>query len=149
MHGVGNDPTYNNHSCFQTFPFPAGLTPNVPAVDHAGNVHAQGIAKAAKSLVEARDTWLNPAEWVEWVITPEESRAGFPKRAVAKPGKASELKKRTLTNLYNARPTWLVSLHDDLDQAVAAAYGWEWPLSDDEILRRLFDLNQTRAARAT
>jgi type II restriction/modification system DNA methylase subunit YeeA len=27
MHGVGNDPTYNNLSCFQTFPFPSGLTP--------------------------------------------------------------------------------------------------------------------------
>lgn len=27
MHGVGNDPTYNTKSCFETFPFPAGLTP--------------------------------------------------------------------------------------------------------------------------
>jgi hypothetical protein len=27
MHGVGNDPTYNAKSCFETFPFPAGLTP--------------------------------------------------------------------------------------------------------------------------
>ena len=30
--------------------------------------------------------------------------------------------------------------------AVAAAYGWDWPLSDDEILRRLFELNQVRSA---
>ena len=27
MHGIGNDPTYNAKSCFETFPFPAGLTP--------------------------------------------------------------------------------------------------------------------------
>ncbi|MEO8015425.1 MAG: DNA methyltransferase, partial [Polaromonas sp.] len=27
MHGVGNDPTYNAKSCFETFPFPEGLTP--------------------------------------------------------------------------------------------------------------------------
>ncbi len=27
MHGVGNDPTYNAKSCFETFPFPPGLTP--------------------------------------------------------------------------------------------------------------------------
>ncbi len=27
MHGVGNDPTYNAKSCFETFPFPQGLTP--------------------------------------------------------------------------------------------------------------------------
>ena len=54
------------------------------------------------------------------------------------------MKKRTLTNLYNARPAWLDNLHRALDEAVAAAYGWEWPLSDDEILRRLFELNQKR-----
>jgi type II restriction/modification system DNA methylase subunit YeeA len=54
------------------------------------------------------------------------------------------LKKRTLTNLYNARPPWLANLHSDLDNAVAAAFGWEWPLSDDEILQRLFALNQER-----
>ena len=27
MHGVGNDPTYNAKSCFETFPFPEGMTP--------------------------------------------------------------------------------------------------------------------------
>jgi len=27
MHGVGNDPTYNAKSCFETFPFPVGLAP--------------------------------------------------------------------------------------------------------------------------
>ena len=35
-----------------------------------------------------------------------------------------ELKRRTLTNLYNARPAWLANLHDTLDAAVFAAYGW-------------------------
>jgi hypothetical protein len=29
---------------------------------------------------------------------------------------------------------------------VAAAYGWPADLSDDEILKRLFELNQERAA---
>jgi len=33
------------------------------------------------------------------------------------------LKKRTLTNLYNARPTWLQNAHEKLDRAVVAAYG--------------------------
>ena len=144
--GVGNDPRYTPTTCFETFPFPEGLTPNIAAKDYAENPRAQAIAKVAKALVEARDNWLNPAEWVDWVITPEEEMAGFPKRPVAKPGKEAELKKRTLTNLYNARPTWLDNLHRDLDIAVAAAYGWEWPLSDDEILRHLFELNQARAA---
>ena len=34
------------------------------------------------------------------------------------------LHKRTLTNLYNLRPQWLVMAHQQLDQAVAQAYGW-------------------------
>ena len=56
------------------------------------------------------------------------------------------LKTRTLTNLYNARPTWLAMAHARLDATVAAAYGWPADLSDDEVLERLFNLNQDRAA---
>ena len=37
---------------------------------------------------------------------------------------AKELKKRTLTNLYNQRPTWLDLAHKKLDEAVFADYGW-------------------------
>jgi len=84
---------------------------------------------------------------VDWVITPEEERASFPKRPVAKPGFEADLKKRTLTNLYNQRPAWLTHVHQALDQAVAKAYGWtdytpEMP--DAEILQRLLKLNLTR-----
>ena len=35
---------------------------------------------------------------------------------------AKELKKRTLTNLYNARPAWLDHAQKRLDEAVAEAY---------------------------
>jgi hypothetical protein len=35
---------------------------------------------------------------------------------------ARRLKKRTLTNLYNERPTWLALAHRKLDEAVLAAY---------------------------
>lgn len=35
--------------------------------------------------------------------------------------------------------------HEKLDEAVAAAYGWEWPLDEDEILTRLLALNLERA----
>ena len=54
------------------------------------------------------------------------------------------LKKRTLTNLYNARPTWLDNAHRKLDAAVCAAYGWPADLPDDEILGRLLALNLAR-----
>jgi len=62
---------------------------------------------------------------------------------------AAILKKRTLTHLYNERPAWLDNAHRDLDAAVAAAYGWaDWGngLSDEQILERLFKLNQVRTA---
>ena len=45
----------------------------------------------------------------------------------------AELKKRTLTNLYNTRPTWLQLAHEKLDAAVAGAYGWPVDLADAEI----------------
>jgi hypothetical protein len=100
-------------------------------------------------LVQTRDNWLNPPEWVEWVQSPEETAAGFPKRAVAKPGHEAELKKKTLTNLYNARPAWLSMAHEAIDKAVAAAYGWTDytpAMTDDEILKRLLALNLSCAA---
>ncbi len=40
----------------------------------------------------------------------------------------------------------LRQLHDDLDAAVADAYGWPWPLSDEDILARVVALNAARAA---
>jgi type II restriction/modification system DNA methylase subunit YeeA len=71
---------------------------------------------------------------------------GYPDRLIARsPATAADLKKRTLTNLYNVKPAWLQHAHRELDEAVAAAYGWEWPLADEEILQRLFELNQASA----
>ncbi len=147
-HGAGNDPRYTPTTCFETFPFPAGLTPRDTVQGAPSGSLADAIASAAKTLNELRERWLNPPEWVDWVITPEEEAAGFPKRPVAKPGKETELKKRTLTNLYNQRPAWLDNAHRALDAAVAAAYGWTDyapDMPDEEILRRLLALNLERS----
>ena len=138
-HGVGNDPVYTPSTTFETFPFPEGLTPDVPAADFATDPRAVAVALEARRLVELRDRWLNPAEWVEWV---DEPVPGYPRRPIPRdeaPAKA--LKKRTLTILYNARPQWLVDAHEALDAAVAAAYGWSADISDDEVLRELLALN--------
>ena len=62
---------------------------------------------------------------------------------------AAELRKRTLTNLYNQRPTWLDNIHARLDAAVADAYGWPADLADGQILERLLALNLERAGAAT
>jgi len=155
--GVGNDPRYTPSSTFETFPFPDGLTP----ADTEGDMVAEGeltlppvlakhlpaaskIAIAAQRLYSLRDNWLNPSDWV---VRVPEVVAGYPDRIVPKPEHAAELKKRTLTNLYNARPAWLDNAHKSLDKAVADAYGWKDytpETSEDEILTRLLELNELR-----
>jgi type II restriction/modification system DNA methylase subunit YeeA len=148
-HGVGNDPVYTPGDCFETFPFPEGLTPNIPAAEYAADPRAQKIAAAAARLNELRENWLNPADLV---VRVPEVVPGYPDRILPKDAAAEAvLKKRTLTNLYNERPAWLEHAHAALDEAVAEAYGWgeDWragKLTEDEILARLFRLNQERAA---
>jgi hypothetical protein len=83
---------------------------------------AEVVAAVARELNELREGWLNP------------------------PGAdAAVVQRRTLTNLYNQRPTWLGRAHARLDQAVHAAYGWPYPLADEEILERLIGLNLSRS----
>ena len=137
--GKGNDPRYTPSTTFETFPFPKGLTPDILAADYADDPRAVTVALEARKLVELRDRWLNPPEWVEFV---DEPVAGYPKRAISRDEEAAKwLKNRTLTNLYNARPQWLADAHDALDAAVAAAYGWSADISDDDVLRELLALN--------
>lgn len=172
MHGVGNDPTYNAKSCFETFPFPAGLTPadtasqqtealasgaQIPAALPGAELraHAGAIAEAAHRLDQLRRNWLNPPEWtrrVPEVVPLGMERSPYPDRIEPRPGLNEQdlkaLQKRTLTNLYNQRPAWLAQAHAALDAAVAAAYGWSdytLDLPDTEILRRLLALNLERA----
>jgi hypothetical protein len=143
-------PRYTPTTTFETFPFPAGLTPRDTAQAAPTGPHADAIASAAQRLNELRENWLNPAEWTERI---PEIVPGYPDRIVAKPGHEAELKKRTLTNLYNARPAWLNNAHQTLDAAVATAYGWPDyapAMPDAEILKRLLTLNLARkAAEAT
>ena len=110
-------PRYTPTTCFETFPFPWS-----PGEEPADDPRVQAIAAAAVDLVEQRDRWLNPDGASE-----------------------SELKRRTLTNLYNARPTWLDLAHARLDEAVLDAYGWPHDLPDNAILERLLALNLERA----
>ena len=138
--GQGNDPRYTPTTTFETFPFPDGLSPLVPASEYALDPRAAAIADAARRLVELRDRWLNPPEWVEWM---EEPAAGYPKRPVPRNETAAkELRKRTLTNLYNARPQWLADAHAALDRAVAAAYGWPTDIPDDDAVQELLAITQ-------
>jgi len=109
---------YTPTSTFQTFPFP-----RPPGTEPTDDSRFEAVAAAARQLVTKRDAWLNPAG-----------------------ASATELKKRTLTNLYNQNPTWLQDAHRALDEAVFAAYGWPQNISDQEILTRLLQLNVQRSA---
>ncbi|TCZ61302.1 class I SAM-dependent DNA methyltransferase [Roseicella aquatilis] len=148
--GVGNDSRYTPSTTFETFPFPDGLTPNIPAATTAADPRAQRIAAAARALVEARDRWLNPPDLIERL---PEVVPGFPDRLVPKDAAAAALlKRRTLTALYNTRGTpegaWLDGLHRALDAAVAEAYGWPADIPEADALSRLLALNHARAGSA-
>ena len=92
---------------------------------HPDSSERDAISAAAHSLDVLRNGWLNPVGLT-----------------------LAELNKRTLTNLYNHPPTWLTNAHERLDRAVYAAYGWPYPLDDQEILGRLLLLNAERAAQS-
>jgi type II restriction/modification system DNA methylase subunit YeeA len=143
-HGVGNDPQYTPTEGFQTFPFPDGLTLDLPATAHQNDDRAQQISAAARELNEMRDRWLYPADLVERV---PEVVPSFPARIVLRDAeRAAEFRQRTLANLYGQKPAWLLGLHQALDAAVARAYGWPADISEDDALAELFALNQARAA---
>ncbi len=91
-----------------------------PNNEQATNPHSAAIAAAARELVEKRDVWLAGNDPVD-------------------------KKPRTLTRLYNERPTWLDIAHKKLDATVADAYGWDHCMTDEQILERLLALNQERA----
>ncbi len=120
-------PRYSSSRTFETFPFPWP-----PGKEPKDDPRVLAIASAAKELVEMRDRWLNP--------TPTQPPPN-PKSVDLGEGQV----RRTLTNLYNQRPTWLDLAHKKLDSAVLAAYGWPEGLSDEEILERLLALNLERA----
>ncbi|WP_394890403.1 class I SAM-dependent DNA methyltransferase [Mesorhizobium sp. AaZ16] len=147
--GAGNQRRYNASFVYLTFPFPEGLTPDISAADCAADPRARAVAFAAARLNELRENWLNPPDQV---VREVEVVSGYPDRILPKDEVAAkELKGRTLTNLYNARPQWLANAHAALDNAVAEAYGWgdDWRaglLTDDEVILRLFRLNQRRAS---
>lgn len=137
-------PRYTPTTTFETFPFPEGLVPNVPASDYAKDSRAIAIANAAKRLDGLRNAWLNPPDLIhiEREVVPGYPNRILPRDTVA----AAVLRERTLTNLYNHRPQWLVDAHHDLDAAVAAAYGWAADISGDEALTKLLELNRSRVA---
>jgi len=159
-------PRYTPTTSFDTYPFPDGLTPAATASKQvqpttkgalipagfapAAVAKATAVADAAKRLYDLREAWLNPPEWTEW--TPDIVPLGlttspYAQRVSARPEFKEEVAKRTLTKLYNNMPPWLQSAHQQLDKAVAEAYGWTDytpAMTDSEVRTRLLKLNLSR-----
>jgi len=144
---------YTPTTCCETFPIPEPT-----------DAQRTAIGSAAVHLENLRSNWQNPPEWVReetlefpgsidgpwthYVHDPNDRGIGtvrYP-RLVAKNAHVFDLAKRTQTNLYNERPTWLDLAHKALDQAVFDAYGWDPSMTDEQILAALLKLNLERSA---
>jgi hypothetical protein len=158
--GVGNDPVYVKTTCFEKFPF--------PAADAAQQAHIRALAEqldAHRKRQQALHPGLtltdmyNVLEKVRGMGNAErgmgnaERGMGNAERGMGNADAPSPLAPRNSQLSANERTihehallTVLRQLHDELDAAVAAAYGWPADLPDDAILQRLVDLNVQRAA---
>lgn len=123
--GVGNDPRYNNSLCFDPFPFPDCTEKQKDRI---------------RKLAEELDAHRKRAQ--------EKHRLGltdiYNVLEKVRAGEALTAKDKAIHDA--ALVSTLRQLHDDLDAAVADAYGWAWPLSDAEILEKVVALNAARAA---
>ncbi len=123
--GVRHEPRYNKTRCFDPFPFP------VATEDQHARIRE--IAEELEAHRHARrqvypTLTLNDLYRVLYAL-----RAGE-----ALTPKDQEIHTQGLVSV-------LKQLHDDLDAAVFAAYGWDPALTDEEILAKVVALNAERA----
>lgn len=113
---------YTPTTCFATFPLP-WPPDSEPAENDRERPYRDAIAKVARALDDRRGRWLNPPEWIAEIAKEIDAADDFADVAAVSGGDAQRLirhaaitaqsiederfKKRTLTNLYNERPTWL------------------------------------------
>ncbi|MFZ1734409.1 MAG: DNA methyltransferase [Flavobacteriales bacterium] len=138
--GVGNDATYNHADCFNKFPFPA----STPAQQE--KIRALGEQLDAH---RKRQQALHPALTMTGmynVLERVRELEGFTTEAQRAQSNAAPLNAKEKTIYEQGLVGILKQLHDELDAAVAEAYGWPADLSTDDILTRLVALNAERAA---
>jgi hypothetical protein len=119
-------PRYNNTRCFQPFPFP-----------NCSPVQQMRIRELGEALDAHRKR--QQAQYPTLTLTDlynviEKIRSG------------QALKEKEQLIYEQGLAAVVVSLHQQLDEAVAGAYGWPATLSDAEIITCLVQLNQQRIA---
>ena len=125
--GVGNDPRYNKTRCFDPFPFPA-----------ASPEQKTRIAALAEQLDTHRKR--------QQAAHPDLTLTGM-YNVLAKLRSGEPLTAKDKTIHETGLVAVLRQLHDELDTAVLAAYGWSdlAPTATDALLDRLVALNAERS----
>nr|WP_226989210.1 DNA methyltransferase [Desulfuromonas sp. TF] len=123
--GVGNDPRYNKSRCFETFPF--------PACEEEQKFQIRTLGETLDAHRKRQKSFYPDLTMTGIYNVLEKLRTGETLSS-----KEREIHEKGLVSV-------LKQLHDDLDAAVFAAYGWPATLSDEEILERLVTLNRERA----
>lgn len=121
----GNTPRYIKSKCFETFPFPAAST--------AQKAKIRIIAEQLDAHRKARQAAYPTLTMTDMYNVLEKLRSG----------EALSAKDKTVHS--QGLVAILQQLHDELDAAVAAAYGWPVNLQEEEILEWLVALNKQRA----
>jgi hypothetical protein len=124
--GVRDTPSYNKGLCFEPFPFPDAT--DSPRAEIAAA--AERIEAHRSSAVAAADdvTLMKLYDVVEALRTERTLTAA--QQRIHMLGACGVLK----------------DLHDELDHAVASAYGWSWPEPPELVLERLVMLHDQRRA---
>jgi hypothetical protein len=119
-------PRYNKTRCFETFPFP-------DATDEQ-KARIRELAEQLDAHRKRQQEQHAALTMTDMYNVLEKLRSGETLTA-----KEKIIHEQGLVSV-------LKQLHDDLDKAVFAAYGWPGTLTDAEILERLVALNKERAA---
>ena len=128
--GVGNDSTYNHAACFNSFPFPDCTPAQTERLRDLGErLDAHRKARQAEHPGLTLTLMYNVLERL---------------RQIDASGSGEVLEGRELDIYHKGQIGLLKDLHDQIDAAVAEAYGWPVGLSDEEILERLVALNRER-----
>ena len=122
--GVGNDLVYTKSRCFDTFPF--------PTLTAAQQAHIRELAEALDAHRKRQQAQYPSLTLTDLYNVVEKLRAGQP------------LTPKDQTTHAQGLAAVVLSLHQQLDAAVAEAYGWPADLPEADILTRLVQLNHAR-----
>jgi hypothetical protein len=124
--GVGNDPRYQKTRCFDPYPFPAATETQKATIRDLG----EQLDAHRKERLDAHDDLTMTALY----------------NVLKKERRGEDLNEEERDIHEKGLVGVLKELHDELDAAVADAYGWDAGLPEEEILQRLVDLNVERRA---